>query len=79
MLFYYFVTFYFILGLKIKDAKYPKINAPEIPTALEVKPPLNNPKKPDSSMASFIPFHRLFPKPSNGTVAPQPAHFEKGS
>ena len=39
-------SYAFILGLNTKEPKYPKINAPQIPAALEVNPPLNTPKRP---------------------------------
>ena len=50
-----------------------------MPTALEVKPPLNNPKKPSVWMASFVPLNNTFPKPRSGTLAPAPANLRSGS
>ena len=65
--------YFFILGLKISEAIYPNIKAPDIPTAPAVKPPINKPKKPFSSTAFFTPSKRVLPKPKSGTDAPAPA------
>ena len=59
-------------------ARYEKINAAETPTAQAVKPPVNRPRKPFSSIAFFMPFHRIFPNPRSGTLAPAPAYSIKG-
>ena len=54
---------------------YPKINAPLIPAALALNPPRKIPINPSLSTASFTPFHKVFPKPSNGTLTPAPAYY----
>ena len=64
---------FFILGLEINDAIYPKNIAAAIPPADAVIPPVNAPIIPDSLTPFIAPFARLYPKPVNGTVAPAPA------
>lgn len=71
--------YFFIFGSKIKDARYPKISAAEIPTALALNPPMNIPMNPFSSTASFTPCQSVFPKPSSGTEAPDFANSLNGS
>ena len=58
---------------KIKEAR-----DAETPAAQAVKPPVKSPMTPSVSMASFRPFHSVFPKPSNGTAAPAPAKSIRG-
>ena len=46
--------------------------------ALAVNPPSNIPISPSLSICSAIPFHKLFPNPIRGTLAPAPAQSIKG-
>ena len=68
---------FFIFGLEIKEAIYPKNTAAAIPPALDLRPPVKIPKNPVCLTASITPFARLFPKPVSGTVAPQPANLTR--
>ena len=38
--------YFFIFGSKMNDARYPKISAADIPTALASKPPMKTPINP---------------------------------
>ena len=64
---------------KVMPKVKPDTNAAEIPTALALKPPIKIPINPNSSIASFTPFHSVFPNPKSGTLAPAPANSIKGS
>lgn len=72
-------SYSFILESKRREARYPKSSAPDMPIALAVKPPEKIPKKPSSPIAFLIPLKRVLPKPSRGTLAPQPANSKNGS
>ena len=56
MLFFYC---FFILGLEISAAKYPKKTAAAIPPAAAFTPPVKAPTKPLSLTASIAPFAKL--------------------
>lgn len=68
---------FFILGLEIKEARYPKNTAAAIPPLEALIPPVKAPTKPDSLTPSIAPFAKLYPNPVSGTVAPVPANFTK--
>ena len=60
-----FIYCFFILGLEIKDAIYPKNTAAAIPPALALSPPVNAPINPFSLTASIVPFAKLYPNRSD--------------
>ena len=64
---------FFILGLAINDAKYPKNIAAAMPPADAFTPPINAPIRPEFCASVIAPLAKLAPKPRSGTVAPQPA------
>lgn len=64
---------FFIFGFAIKEARYPKNIAAAIPPADAFTPPINAPSKPEFWASVIAPLAKLAPKPSSGTVAPQPA------
>ena len=64
---------FFILGLEIREAIYPKNTAAAIPPLLALRPPVNAPINPFSLTASIVPLAKLYPNPVRGTVAPVPA------
>jgi hypothetical protein len=65
---------FFIFGLDINEARYPKKIAAAIPPAAAFVPPVNTPINPDLPTSSITPFARALPKPVSGTVAPAPAN-----
>ena len=64
---------FFILGLEIREAIYPKKIAEEIPPAAAEVPPVKAPIKPIFFISSIAPVESKLPNPVSGTVAPQPA------
>lgn len=75
----YNICFYcfFILGLEISEAIYPKNTAAAIPAAAAEVPPVNAPTNPISFTFWIAPLAKRLPKPVNGTVAPAPAKSTK--
>ena len=65
---------FFIFGLEISEAMYPKkyccCNSVRLAAFI---PPMKAPTNPYSFTASIAPLERLYPNPVRGTVAPAPA------
>ena len=70
---------YFSLGENSSDAAKLKNIAAETPAAAAVSPPVSMPDMPRTPICSFTPVQSRYPNPGNGTVAPAPAQFAKGS
>jgi len=66
-------SYFFILGLDINEAIYPKNTAEAIPPAAAEVPPIKAPTNPCSPTSFMAPFASKLPKPVRGTVAPAPA------
>ena len=68
---------FFILGLDIREAIYPKNTAAAIPPAAAAVPPVKAPTNPISLTFCMEPFASRLPNPVKGTVAPAPAKSTK--
>ncbi len=70
---------FFICGLAIRAAIYPKKIAAAIPPLEAFNPPVKAPSNPFSLTPSIAPFASKFPNPVRGTVAPLPAKLTRCS